>query len=161
MVLDAEHAEGVVGARARDAEARVGVGRVAVGERLEAAPERRRLGAPGVDEEPAAALGEGGELRAERLHLAVVPADVVHDADRGAVADERAVGLASLGDDGALGGTGAEAPARAVADERGAAEHGGGHARLAQEPRQHPDDRALAARARDGDAGHAGIHHLR
>jgi hypothetical protein len=48
----------------------------------------------------------------------------------------------------------------ALADERGAADHGGRDARLTGEPGQHARDGALAAGARDGDAGPACTDHF-
>src|SRR5207247_394402 len=99
--LDAQHACGAAGAYARDPQARVDAGRDAVRGRLESAPERGRLRTRPVDEEPAAILGEGRELRAKRRELGVVAAHVVDETDRGSVAGEGAVGLARLGDDGA------------------------------------------------------------
>src|SRR2546427_640454 len=89
-----------------------------------------------------------------------VAARVGAEPGRGPIAAERAVGLAGLGHAGALGGAGDEAAARALVHERGAAQHGGGHARLAHEPSHHTDDGALAARARDGDARAAGVDDL-
>ena len=158
--LDPQHARGAAGADAGDPQARVDAGRDTVRGCLESAPERGRLRTRPVDEKTAAVLGEGRELRAKRVQLRVVAAHVVDETERGPIADERAVGLAGLGHDGALGGAGDEAAARALVHERGAAQHGGGHARLAHEPGHHTDDGALAARARDGDARAAGVDDL-
>jgi len=76
------------------------------------------------------------------------------------VADERAVGLARLGDRRAFSRARHEAAARALAREIGAAQHGGLDASLPQEPSDHADDGALAARARDGDTRRSGVDHL-
>src|SRR5206468_6128814 len=87
----------------------VGVGRYSIGRPLEAAPERRRLRAVRADEQSAAVSRERRELRAKRAQLVVIAAHVVDDTDRRMVADQRAVGLAGLGDRGGLGRTGHEA----------------------------------------------------
>src|SRR2546430_8199122 len=86
----------------------------------------------------AAVLGEGRELRTKRIQLRVVAAHVVDETDRGSVADERAVGLAGLGNDGALGGGREGAAAPAPVPQRGAPQPGGAHPRPAPEPGHQP-----------------------
>ena len=63
-----------------------------------------RLRAAHVHEERAALRGERPELAAERVELVVIAADVEDDADARPIADERAVRLARLRDDGPVGG---------------------------------------------------------
>jgi hypothetical protein len=105
-------------------------------------------------------VGEGLELGHQRVHLAVIAADVVDDPERGVVAGQRAIGLAGFRGHWPVHRARQEAAARAFARQRGAAQHGGGHARLAGQPAHHAGDRALAAGPRDGDARPPRVHHL-
>src|SRR5437773_804534 len=94
------------------------------------------------------------------ISAAAVAAHVVEEADRGAVADQRAVGLARLGDDRAVGRPGKKAAGGALTDAGRATDHGRRPPRLAHEPRDHAGDRALAAGAGDGHARLAGVDDL-
>src|SRR6266481_28328 len=102
----------------------------------------------------------GWKTATTRAALVVVAGDVVDEADCRMVADERAVGLARLGDREAFSRARHETAARALAREIGAAQHGGLDASLTQEPSDHADDCALATRARDGDTRRSGVDHL-
>ena len=148
------------GADAQHLQRRVGVGGHAVGERLELPRQRRRLGAARVGEQAAAVGREARELQAQRRQLGMIAADVVHDADGRAVADQRAVGLAGLHHDRPVDGPGQEAAAGAAVGQRGAPDHRGGEAALAQQPGDHPDERALAAGAGHRDARAPGVDDL-
>ena len=77
---------------------------------------------------------------------------VVDESDRGTIDDQRAVGLAGLGNHRAVDGAGREATAAPLADQRRTSDHGGVDARASQDPREHASGRALPAGPRDGDA---------
>ena len=96
----------------------VGRGVGAVGARAHQAAERGGFRGCGVDEKPPRALGEGLELRPQRIDLAVVAANVVDEADGGVIPGQRAVGLAGLGRRRAVGGAEEKEAVAALADAR-------------------------------------------
>jgi hypothetical protein len=81
-----QHAARPLGAGAHHLEPCPGLRGQAVRQGTEGAPERGRFGARGIDQQPRAVRGEGRELCAERGKFAVVPTDVVNDAERGPIA---------------------------------------------------------------------------
>ena len=78
----------------------------------------------------------------------------------GRVPDQGAVGFARFRDHGAVGRPGGEAAVGALAGQRRAAEHRRRHPALAEQPRHHPGDRALAAGPGDGHPGLPPVDHF-
>src|SRR5262249_54560828 len=122
LALEAKRAGRTMRAGAPHREPRLrGLG-YTVRRRFHRAPDRSGFGRVGADQQPTGLVGEGLELGPERVHFGVVAADVMDEPDRRMIADERAVGLAGLRDDRAVGGTGEKGSGHTLTSQRRAAE---------------------------------------